>query len=297
MQEQFFEMLLVERAAAANTIAAYRRDLSAVEQFIGGPLERATTHDLRAYFSGPGMALSNTTINRRLSALRQFFLFCVDEGTRNHLPTEGISAPKMGRALPKVMTRDQVIRLLNSAAAQIDTFEGARLNALMEVLYASGLRVSELVSLPIALIHQKPGLIPVVGKGNKERLVPLGQQAIAALTAYLPIRDQWLKSKKRGQCLFLFPGTGRQGHMTRQAFGQALKTLASEAGLGHLDLSPHTLRHAFATHLLDGGADLRTLQQLLGHADISTTQIYTHVMQDRLQDLVFSHHPLAANDQ
>ena len=296
MKNLFFEMMLVERAAAANTLDAYRRDLSAVEDFLGCPVEDASWEALRAYFGGPGATLSKSSAMRRLSALRQFFTFCVEEGYRNDLPTEGISAPKMGRSLPKIMFKTQVEVLLDAAIKQASSFEGARMNAMLEILYASGLRVSELVTLPIALIHQKPGLIPVMGKGKKERLVPLGQPAVDALTTYLPLRETWLKSKKFGSSAFLFPGIGKQGHMTRQGCGQSLKVFANEAGLGHLDLSPHTLRHAFATHLLEGGADLRVVQQLLGHADISTTQIYTHVMSERLQDLVFEHHPLTSRD-
>ena len=293
MQALFLEMMLVERGAAANTLAAYGRDLDAVSEFLKKPLEQATTADLQAYFRGPGMALSQTSAARRLSALRQFFVFCLEEGARQDLPTEGVSAPKAARRLPKTMTREQVAALLALAHHQSKTFEGARLYALLEVLYATGLRVSELVSLPVSMVSERTGLIPVVGKGGKERLVPLGRQAVAALKAYMPLREAWLKHQRRGADPHLFPGTGAQGHITRQGLGQALKALGAEAGLGHLDLSPHKLRHAFATHLLDGGADLRVVQQLLGHADISTTQIYTHVMDERLHDLVFHHHPLA----
>ena len=247
-------------------------------------------------FAGPGADLSANSAARRLSALRQFFRFCFDEGIRKDLPTEGLLSPKTPRSLPKTISREQITHLLTTAADQAGTFEGARLYTLLEVLYASGLRVSELVSLPVSVIHQQPGLIPIVGKGQKERLVPLGRQAVAALQAYLPLRELWIQSrgKRAGQApQFLFPGVGRSGHLTRQALGQALKALGQQAGLAHLDMSPHSLRHAFATHLLDGGADLRVVQQLLGHADISTTQIYTHVMEERLHDLVFAHHPLS----
>ena len=191
------------------------------------------------------------------------------------------------------MTQEQIATLLQLACDQSHDFTGARLYTLLEILYASGLRVSELVTLPVALIHQNPGLVPVMGKGQKERLVPLGTQAVAALKIYMPLREAWLKKQRRTINTYLFPGRGGRGHLTRQFLGQALKSLAAEAGLGHLDLSPHSLRHAFATHLLDGGADLRVVQQLLGHKDISTTQIYTHVSPTRLNELVLNHHPLA----
>lgn len=293
MEALFFEMLLVERGAAKNTLEAYARDLGQVRDFIGKPLKEAETADLRAYFAGPGAALSDASAARRLSALRQFYTFCVEEGARQDLPTKDLSSPTPRRPLPKTISKDQVDRLIETAAAQARDFAGARLYALLEVLYASGLRVSELVSLPVALIHREPGLIPVVGKGNKERLVPLGTRAVDALNAYMPLREAQLKLQKQASNPFLFPGKTKGKHLTRQALGQALKALGQAAGLGHLDLSPHSLRHAFATHLLEGGADLRVVQQLLGHADISTTQIYTHVMDEHLQDLVFEHHPLS----
>ena len=296
MEEVFFEMMAAERGAAPNTLAAYARDLHAVQEFLQTPLLEATTADLRAYFAGPGKALSTRSAARRLSALRQFFVFCVEEGARHDLPTQGMENPKARQSLPATMTRTQMTTLIETAARSAHTFSGARLYALIEVLYATGLRVSELVTLPLAFVRQQSGLIPVVGKGNKERLVPLGAQAVAAIEAYLPLRELWLKQHKSNARLaatFLFPGTGKGGHLTRQALGQALKDLAAAAGLAALNLSPHSLRHAFATHLLDGGADLRAVQQLLGHAHISTTQIYTHVMDERLHDLVFYHHPLA----
>jgi len=293
MLHLFLDMMLVERGAAANTIAAYARDLQAVADALDGPLEAATPAELRAYFAGEGHALSPRSAARRLSALRQFYRFCVEEGIRQDLPTKDLSSPQSAQALPKTLTQDQVAGLLTCAEAQAHSFSGARLYALLEVLYASGLRVSELVALPIALIHKQPGLIPVTGKGNKERLVPLGQRAVAALGAYMPLREAWLKQQKSGANAFLFPGKGGSSHLTRQGFALQLKELAAAADLGHLNLSPHSLRHAFATHLLDGGADLRVVQQLLGHADISTTQIYTHMLDGRLTSLVETHHPLA----
>ncbi len=293
MEELFFEMLLVERGAAANTLESYARDLNQVRDFLGKPLEGAEADDLRRYFRGPGAELSPASAARRLSALRQFYAFCLEEGVRDDLPTQDIEGPQTKRPLPKIMTREEVHQLLQTAAAGATAFLGARLYTLLEVLYATGLRASELVALPLATVRRPGGLIPVMGKGGKERLVPLGQHAIAAIAAYEPLRDLWLKQQKDAANIYLFPSTSKQGHLTRQALGQGLKVLAAQAGLGHLNLSPHTVRHAFATHLLDGGADLRVVQQLLGHADISTTQIYTHVMDERLSDLVFAHHPLA----
>ena len=293
MEELFFEMLLVERGVAANTLEAYARDLQQVRTQIGKPLEEAQAEDLRGYFRGPGTQLAPRSAARRLSALRQFYAFCVQEGLRSDLPTQDIDGPRLKRPLPKIMTREEVNQLLKVAAAKAQTFSGARLYTLLELLYATGLRASELVALPLASVRRPGGLIPVMGKGGKERLVPLGQYAIAAIAAYEPLRELWLKKHRAAANIYLFPSTSKQGHLTRQALGQGLKALAATVGLGHLDLSPHTVRHAFATHLLDGGADLRVVQQLLGHADIGTTQIYTHVMDERLSDLVFAHHPLA----
>ncbi len=296
VEDLFFEMMAAERGAAPNTLAAYARDLSAVHDFLQKPLVEATTADLRAYFAGPGTTLSTTSAARRLSALRQFFVFCVEEGARQDIPTLGMENPKACRSLPSTMTRVQMAKLIKTASRSASTFRGARLYALIEILYATGLRVSELVTLPLDFVCQKPGLIPVVGKGNKERLVPIGEHAGAAIRAYLPLREAWLKQQKSNVRLtstFLFPGKGKTGHLTRQALGQALKDVAAAAGLTALNLSPHSLRHAFATHLLDGGADLRVVQQFLGHSHISTTQIYTQVVDERLHDMVFYHHPLA----
>ena len=291
----FLEMMLVERAAAANTIAAYARDLEAVDQAIPGPLLEATTQNLRSYFAGPGTDLSAASAARRLSALRQFYTFCFDEGYRTDIPTADMSAPRTQRPLPKTLSLNQVEALIATAAAGASSFEGARTYAMLEVLYASGLRVSELIALPLSVAAAgDQQMVPVIGKGNKERLVPIGTRAKAALALYLPYREQALKRAKAGASPHLFPGKNPAKFLTRQGFGQALKALAIAAGLDPDSLSPHTLRHAFATHLLENGADLRIVQHLLGHADIATTQIYTHLSNQHLADLVQRHHPLAS---
>lgn len=294
--ERFLEMMAGERGAAANTLAAYRRDLrdlSAALEARGVGLLTAGAPDLRAYLRRIDEAgLTPRTAARRLSSARQFYGFLFSEGMRADDPTEPLDAPRQGRPLPKVLTEDEVERLLDAARA-VEGPRGARLVALLEVLYASGLRVSELVSLPLSAAKRDPRLLLVRGKGGRERMVPLGQPAREALTAYLPQRRHFLLpgGPDKG---WLFPSRrARGGHLTRSRFGQLLKALALEAGLEPSKVSPHVLRHAFATHLLGHGADLRTVQQMLGHADVSTTQIYTHVLNERLKSLVSKHHPLA----
>lgn len=302
MEELFFEMLVVERGAAANTIAAYRRDLQAVEQGIGARLQDASAQALRGYFQGPAQALAPRSAARRLSALKQFYAFLLEEGTREDLPTADLSPPKTGSALPKTISKTTVTKLLDTARADAALpgqrgFEASRLWALLEIAYASGLRVSELVTLPLSAVAPiisagQPGLASVTGKGNKQRLVPLGHAALRALADYLPRRDIKVKTQKMAASVHLFPGRDARAPMTRQALGLALKALATRCAIPAASVSPHILRHAFATHLLDGGADLRTIQTLLGHADIATTQIYTHV-QDARREAVMQNHPLA----
>lgn len=302
MEDLFFEMLVVERGASANTIDAYRRDLRAVEADMAKPLVQATAADLRGYFHGAAQALAPRSAARRLSALKQFYAFLLEEGVREDLPTADLSPPKTGSALPKILSKAAVTNLLDTVRAEAEQsgqrgYEAARLTTMLELAYASGLRVTELVTLPLSAVvplvsDEKPGLISVTGKGNKQRLVPLGRAAIEALCAYLPRREAKLKSQKTAASSHLFPGRDGRSPMTRQALGLALKALATRCGLSPSAVSPHVLRHAFATHLLDGGADLRAIQTLLGHADISTTQIYTHVQDDRAR-AVLQKHPLA----
>jgi integrase/recombinase XerD len=294
--EAFLEMLIAERGAARNTIEAYRRDLADLAAFLARRKLRpqaADTPALRDYLARSTRAgLAPRTTARRLSALRQFHRFLYAEGIRADDPSSALDSPRQGRPLPKYLSEAEVEALLAAARARPGS-EGVRLVTLLELLYATGLRVSELVGLPLAALARDRRLVAVIGKGGKERLVPLGQAARAALELWLPMRQQALG--KGGVSRWLFPSRGQQGHLTRHRLGQLLKELALASGLDPGKVSPHVLRHAFATHLLAHGADLRSLQRLLGHADISTTQIYTHVLEERLQSLVREHHPLAKN--
>jgi integrase/recombinase XerD len=290
--DSFEEMLTAERNAAANTIDAYSVDMNDVETFLARScdLADATSDQLRAYLAGLGK-LKPATQARRLSALRQFFRFLVVEGLRADDPTAALDAPKRGRPLPKILSEAEVAAMIDGVARQ-DKAAALRLNALLELLYAAGLRVSELVGLPLAAALRDQPYLVVRGKGSKERLVPLNPSAKAAIAAYLQVRSKFLpRSIKASQ--WLFPSASGAGHLTRQRFGQLLKAAAVAAGIPPERVSPHVLRHAFATHLLDNGADLRALQKMLGHADIATTQIYTHVATGRLSELVNRAHPLA----
>ena len=294
--ERFLEMLSAERNAAANTSAAYKRDLKDAAAFMASrklTLSDTATADLSAYLAAmvkKGLAARSTA--RHLSALRQFFKFLVAEQVRKDDPSAAIDGPKLGRPLPKLLDEDEMGRLIEICAA-LDGPNGARLKALVELSYASGLRVSELVGLPLAAVLREQPVLIVRGKGAKERMVPLNAPPRSALTAYLEHRKVFLPKDTKNSP-HLFPSRGKDGHLTRQRFGQMLKELALKANIAPERISPHVLRHAFATHLLDHGADLRSLQKMLGHADIATTQIYTHVAGRRLAELVEAHHPLAA---
>jgi integrase/recombinase XerD len=291
-------MLSAERGAARNTLDAYRRDLADFEAFLarrGAKVEGADTAAIRAYLARLSAAgFSARTAARRLSALRQFHRFLCGEGLRRDDPTTALDSPRRGRALPKYLSEAEVDGLLEAARRRPGP-DGVRLTALLELLYATGLRVSELVALPLPAIARDWRVITVRGKGGKERLVPLSEPARAALTAWLKARKAQLATRDeiRREQYWLFPSSGAAGHLTRHRFGQLLKELAAAVGLPRAKVSPHVLRHAFATHLLAHGADLRSVQRLLGHADISTTQIYTHVLEARLKQLVAEHHPLA----
>lgn len=293
----FLEMMAAERGAAANTLDAYRRDLGDFAAFMGrrrNVADAATTDDVAAYVRGLSESgLSPRTAARRLSALRQFFTFLFSEGLRTDDPTAALDSPRQPRSLPKYLSEDDVVLLMN-AAAGLEGPEGLRTRALIEVLYATGLRVSELVALPLGALSRDGMTITVVGKGGKERLVPLGEPAAMALADYLKVRDRFLAAEGPASAARrMFPSRGREGHLTRMRFHQLLKELAVSAGLDPRRVSPHVLRHSFASHLLAHGADLRALQTLLGHADIATTQIYTHILDQRLKDLVSRAHPLA----
>jgi len=296
--EAFLEMLVAERGAAPNTVESYRRDLvdfAAVLARRGGAPETADGTVVRDYLAGLTRAgLAPTTAARRLSALRQFYRFLYAEGLRADDPTAAVDGPRRARRLPKVLGEAEVEALL-AAARRRRGPEGLRLVALLEVLYATGLRVSELVGLPNEAALRDPRVLVVRGKGGKERMVPLSTPARQALAAYRAVRDHFLGGPGGGR--HLFPSRAAAGHLTRQRFAQLLKELAGEAGIEAGRVSPHVLRHAFASHLLNRGADLRSLQQMLGHADISTTQIYTHVLDERLKALVHDHHPLARTDR
>lgn len=301
--EAFLEMLSAERGAARNTLDAYQRDLKDFSGFLaahGKPATGAATKDIRDYLEGLlAQGLSASTAARRLSAIRQFHGFLFADGVRSDDPCGSIEGPRRARPLPKTLTVEEVDALLAAARRAEDgrtqeeavlAYKRARLICLMEVLYATGLRVSELVGLPLSAVRGDERFLAVSGKGGRERLVPLSETARAAIDAYLPLRSMRLGDHVSP---WLFPSRGRQGHLTRHRFAQLLKDLSVDAGLDPTRVSPHTLRHAFASHLLANGADLRAVQQMLGHADISTTQIYTHVLDERLKDLVQTHHPLA----
>jgi integrase/recombinase XerD len=292
--EPFMEMMFAERGASANTAAAYQRDLRDCEDYLasrGSRLEVCSDEDLRAYMGAVERAgIAPRTAARRLSALRQFFRFLFAEGLRDDDPSSAIDAPRQGRTLPKILTEAEVDALLARARARPGP-EGKRLVCLLEIAYATGLRVSELVGLPLATVARDERLLIVRGKGGKERMVPLTEAAILAIGVYRDNRDKFLSGRLESP--FLFPSRSAEGHLTRRRVGQLLKELASDCGIDPAKLSPHVLRHAFATHLLDHGADLRSVQQMLGHADISTTQIYTHVLGQRLRSIVESHHPLS----
>ena len=292
--EAFLEVLLVERGVAANTLAAYRRDLTDAGNSLSLPLDQATEEDLRGYLTGLNRAgLSARTVARRLSALRQFFRFCIVEGYRGDDPTGRLDGPRIGRTLPRYLGEEEIRRLIDAVGAH-DKPARLRLAAIVELLYAAGLRVSELAALPLASVTRGQEWMLVKGKGGKDRIVPLGEPAREAVAAYLEVRDAHLPGGRPSP--WLFPSRGGSGHITRRRIGQLLDGLAVSAGLDPKRVSPHVLRHAFASHLLAGGADLRSLQTMLGHADISTTEIYTHVQEDRLRRTVLDHHPLAREE-
>ncbi|WP_322514845.1 site-specific tyrosine recombinase XerD [Rhodopseudomonas palustris] len=308
LSELFLDMIAAEQGASANTIDAYRRDLADLSHYLGRrrkSIASADTEALRGYLADlDTRGFASSSVARRLSALRHLFRFLLSERIRVDDPAAILAGPKRGRGLPKVLSIADVDRLLSCARQEADAAEGpaglraARLYCLLEVLYATGLRVSELVSLPRTAARGDARMIVVRGKGDKERLVPLNSSAKQAMTRYLATAAAAEKAaagnkKAAAVSKWLFPSFGESGHLTRQHFGRDLKELAMRAGLPPRLVSPHVLRHAFASHLLHNGADLRIVQTLLGHSDISTTQIYTHVVEDRLKSLVRDLHPLA----
>ncbi|WP_176086293.1 site-specific tyrosine recombinase XerD [Martelella sp. HB161492] len=302
--EAFIEMLSAERGAAVNTLEAYQRDLDDLRDFLtdrGVVLDKATSDDVLAYLSDMAKrGFAATSQARRLSAIRQFYRFLYAEGMRGDDPTGIVDTPKKGWALPKTMSVADVDRLLDQAQREAaeagdagERLARLRMAALMETLYASGMRVSELVTLPASVLMRKGRFLTIRGKGNKERMVPLSARAISALETYGAALRAAIACGDLAESEYLFPSAGQEGYLSRQVFARELKGLAARAGLKASGISPHVLRHAFASHLLQNGADLRAVQELLGHADISTTQIYTHVLEERLRELVETHHPLA----
>jgi len=305
--ELFLDMLAAERGAGPNTLAAYGRDLADFSAYLGPkgrPVATATTDDVRGYLGQLNKrGFAATSVARRLSAIRQLYRFLYAEGRRADDPAAILEGPKRGRTVPKVLSIAEVDRLLATARMVAekadlsgpDRLRAVRLNCLIEVLYATGLRVSELVTLPAAAAERAARMLIVRGKGDKERMVPLNEAAKLAMRDYLALlakaNPQAVRPEARSK--WLFPSFGESGHLTRQHFARDLKALATVAGLRADQVSPHVLRHAFASHLLHNGADLRVVQTLLGHADISTTQIYTHVLEERLKSLVRDLHPLA----
>ncbi len=303
----FLDMLAAEQGAGDNTLEAYRRDLNDLSEFLGHSGQSFTvagTQALRDYLADlDTRGFKSSSIARRLSAIRHLFRFLLNERLRSDNPSAILSGPKRGRALPKVLSIADVDRMLMRAkelaqasdASALQRLRRIRLYCLLEVLYATGLRVSELVALPRSAARHDARMIVVRGKGDKERLVPLNEASRQAMSDYLAAMDVLRPETRRNTATskWLFPSFGESGHLTRQHFARDLKELAVSAGLAARLVSPHVLRHAFASHLLHNGADLRVVQTLLGHTDISTTQIYTHVVEERLKSLVRDLHPLA----
>ncbi len=296
--EAFLDTLRAERGAADNTIGAYRRDLEDASSFLlhrASTLSDASESDLSAYLADLSRrGLSDATAARRLSALRRFFRHMLAEAVRSDNPTSRLDGPSLRRDPPDVLTREEVARLIEAARGPEPT--DIRALCLVELLYGAGLRASECCDLPLsALPRRSEATLIVRGKGDKERVAPLGRPALAALEAWMGVREGFLprSAVRKTAERYVFPSRGAGGRLTRRRLGQILEALALKAGLAVDRVTPHALRHAFATHLLSGGADLRSVQLLLGHADISTTQIYTHVVTDELRDLLETAHPLA----
>ncbi|MCP4382736.1 MAG: tyrosine recombinase [Hyphomicrobiales bacterium] len=298
--EAFLEMMSAERGASANTLVAYRRDLLDYTRHlaaVASTAERAGTREIRDYLASlDNRGFAATTVARHLSAVRQFHTFLFSEGIRGDDPSGTVEGPRRTTRLPRTLSVQEVECLLSAASAaarreslsDVARLRALRLHALLELIYATGLRVSELVSLPATAIGNQTPAFTLRGKGGHERVVPITDVAKRAAAAYVAAR----KGGGHPASRWLFPSSGNVGHLTRQAFARDLKQLAASAGIPTTKVSPHVLRHAFASHLLQNGADLRVVQQLLGHSDISTTQIYTHVLEDRLRALVVDHHPL-----
>ncbi len=292
----FLEMLAAEKGHSENSLLAYRRDLVDLMESSDQNLLNIDTKGLQAFLANlSARGLKKSTVARKLSAIKQFYLFLYRDAMRSDNPAANLEAPRQDRPLPKLLHEKDVDRLLDHAEdkARRGNIKELRLHALLETLYATGLRITELVSLKRTAIHADNRVMTIKGKGGRERMVPIGGKAKEALERYLAELDLITADKEQDTSPFIFPSRGKEGHLTRRRVGQMLEAHAADAGVSTQHLSPHTLRHAFATHLLANGADLRSVQQMLGHADISTTQIYTHVLDERLKSLVFEKHPLA----
>lgn len=297
--EAFLEMLLAEKNLAKNTLEAYRRDITDFINYFTLQrkiLDELNVHDVSDYLESlRKKSFANSTIARRLSGLKHYYRFLLSEGRVLKDPFALIETPKQERILPRILSEDEISSLLNAAHRKSDV-EGVRLACLLEILYASGLRVSELVSLPYSVVRtinfqEQISSMIVQGKGSKERMVPLSKAALDSLQAYLSVRKNFLSSKTSE--VWLFSSNSKEGHLTRQRFGQLLKEIAVNAGIAPYKVSPHVVRHAFASHMLHHGADLMSIQKLLGHSDVSTTEIYTHVLGEKLKSVVLTHHPLS----
>lgn len=297
----FLEAQAAEQGAATNTQLAYARDLKDFSEWLdgrGAALDTMSREDIEAYLIHcDAQGLAKSTRARRLSAIKQLFRFAFEEGWREDNPAIQIKGPGRDQRLPKTLEVAEVDRLIDAARKTgRSKADRVRNTCLIELLYATGMRVSELVSLPVSATRGDPRMLLILGKGNKERMVPLSPPARTALRAWLEIRDTTesdARAKGKPESRFLFPSTGKSGHLTRHRFYLLIKEFAVNGGVSPDKVSPHTLRHAFATHLLANGADLRSIQTLLGHADVATTEIYTHVLDERLKELVLEHHPLA----
>ncbi len=293
----FMETITAERGAAKNTIAAYTRDLEDFGEFLDSKrrtFENAMLPELRTYLSSlVKRGLSAKTQARRISALREFYKYLYTEKIRTDNPTDALDSPKTARSLPKYLSEEEINRLFN-AVEELKSPKKDRMKVLLEILYASGLRVSELISLPAATANVKENFLIVRGKGSKDRMVPLTDAAKKALKDWIPVREKTLPKGRESR--WLFPSKGKTGHLTREGFFEELKSLALIAGIDRERVSPHVIRHSFASHLIAHNADLRTVQQMLGHSNIATTQIYTHILDNRLKNTVEKNHPLANID-
>ena len=288
----FFEMMQVERGASENTLRSYFRDLSDFIRFQEVEIEKTEALHINKYIENlRSKGMQSSTINRRLSSLRQFFQFLNKESFRKDDPTINITISLRHKKLPKYLTESEVKDILDTSKED-KTPQGFRTRAIAELLYCSGLRVSELVSLPLSSINKDRPVLIVIGKSKKERMVPIGIPAKKALSDYIEVRNLFIPSSA-DKSPWLFPARGKNGYLTRNSVSLILKKLAEMSGISSARISPHILRHSFASHLLSNGADLRTLQQMLGHADISTTQIYTHILSDKLKETLERNHPLS----